>query len=268
MNKKSYFLNLDRLVKTAVDFIQFILHVIVMIFIHPPRFGIVRDQLFEVGVMSLSLLAISGFTTGSALAAQTFFNLEDKGLTSATGLVVTKAMMVEVGPVLTAFMLIGRVGSAMCAELGTMRVSEQIDALESMSIDPLRFLVAPRIIAGVVMLPVLTVFTTVTGIIGAYTVAVYYYDMSPATFLDPLPMHIHIFDFVNSLFKAMIFGIFIVSISCYRGMSVSGGAAGVGQATTQCVVYCYCFVLVGNTLLTLVLNNSYDFIEQLFGGGS
>lgn len=268
MNKKSYFLNLDRPVRTAADFIQFILQVIWVVFRHPPRFGIVRDQLFEVGVMSLSLLAISGFSTGSVLAAQTFFNLEDKGLTSATGLVVTKAMMIEVGPVLTAFMLIGRVGSAMCAELGTMRVSEQIDALESMSIDPLRFLVAPRFLAGVVMLPVLTVYTTVTGIIGAYIVSIYYYDMSPATFLDPLPMHIQIFDFISSLIKAMIFGIFIVSISCYRGMAVTGGAAGVGQGTTQCVVYCYCFILIGNAFLTLALNNSYDLIEQLFGGGA
>src|SRR3984893_13711817 len=127
----------------------------------PPSIHLILEQMYEIVVMSVPVVAITGFSTGMVLAAQSFFQLSDKGLASATGLMVTKAMMVELGPVLTAFMITGRVGSAMCAELGTMRVTEQIDALESMAVNPLRYLVAPRFIAGIIMLPLLTVFSTV-----------------------------------------------------------------------------------------------------------
>lgn len=228
----------------------------------PPQFSLIRDQMYDVGVMSLPVVAITGFSTGMVLAAQSFFQLSDKGLASATGLMVTKAMMVELGPVLTAFMVTGRVGAAMCAELGTMRVTEQIDALRSMAVDPLRYLIAPRFIAGTLMLPLLTVFSCIMGIIGGYVIAVYYYHMAPNTFLDPLPIHITTFDFVSGLVKAFVFGIIIVTISCYRGMTTTGGAAGVGRATTNSVVICYSVILVGNFLLTLGLNSSYDYITD------
>lgn len=230
--------------------------------VNPPKFSVVREQLYEIGVMSLFVVVITGFSTGSVLAAQAYFNFVDKGFASATGLAVTKAMMVEMGPVLTAFMLTGRVGSAMCAELGSMRVSEQIDALQSMSVNPVRYLVAPRFIAGIFMLPVLTIFSTITGIIGGYIVSVYYFGMDPTTFLEPLPTHIRVFDFVSGLIKAFIFGIIIVTISCYKGMTTVGGAAGVGKATTQSVVICYCCILIGNFFLTVALNNSNAYIEQ------
>src|ERR1700732_4106429 len=154
-----------------------------------PAWPLVRDQLFEIGVLSLPVVAFTGFSTGMVLAAQSFFQLSDKGLASATGLMVTKAMMVELGPVLTAFMVTGRVGAAMCAELGTMRVTEQIDAMRSMSVNPLRYLVAPRFIAGVFMMPLLTVFSSIMGVLGGYIIAVGLYKMSPSSFLDPLPIH-------------------------------------------------------------------------------
>lgn len=229
---------------------------------HPPNFNLIRDQMYDVGVMSLPVVAITGFSTGMVLAAQSFFQLSDKGLASATGLMVAKAMLVELGPVLTAFMVTGRVGAAMCAELGTMRVTEQIDALRSMAVDPLRYLVAPRFIAGTLMLPLLTVFSSIMGIIGGYFIAVDYYNMAPNTFLDPLPIHITTFDFVSGIVKAFVFGIIIVTISCYRGMTTQGGAAGVGRATTNSVVICYSVILIGNFLLTLALNNSYDYIND------
>jgi phospholipid/cholesterol/gamma-HCH transport system permease protein len=218
--------------------------------------------MFEVGVMSLPVVAITGFSTGMVLAAQSFFQLTDKGLASATGLMVTKAMMVELGPVLTAFMVTGRVGAAMCAELGTMRVTEQIDALRSMAVDPLRYLVAPRFIAGTLMLPLLTVFSCFMGILGGYIIAVHYYGMASNTFLDPLPIHITSFDFISGLVKAFVFGIIIVTISCYKGMQTRGGAAGVGRSTTSSVVICYSVILIGNFLLTLALNGSYDYITE------
>lgn len=245
------------------EYVSLIFAVIGVTLRRPPDWVLVRDQMYFIGVMSLPVVAITGFSTGMVLAAQAFFQLSDKGLASATGLMVTKAMMVELGPVLTAFMVTGRVGASMTAELGTMRVTEQIDALRSMAVNPLRYLVAPRFIAGIAMLPLLTVFSCLMGIIGGYVVAVYYYNMPPNSFLDPLPVHITAFDFFSGMVKAFVFGLIIITISCYRGMTTSGGAAGVGRSTTNSVVICYTVILIGNFLLTVAMNNSYQYIEAL-----
>lgn len=226
----------------------------------PPQWSLIRDQLYEIGVTSLPVVAITGFSTGIVLAAQSFFQLSDYGLTSATGLMVTKAMMVELGPVLTAFMITGRVGAAMCAELGTMRVTEQIDALRSMAVNPMRYLVAPRFISGMFMMPLLTVFSCFMGIAGGYMMSVYYYGMSPSAYLDPLPVHIDNFDFFSGLVKSLLFGIIIITICCYRGMTTKGGAQGVGRATTNSVVISYSVILISNFLVTVALNSSYDFL--------
>jgi phospholipid/cholesterol/gamma-HCH transport system permease protein len=228
----------------------------------PPSWTLIRDQLYNIGVLSLPVVAITGFSTGMVLAAQSFFQLSDKGLASATGLMVAKAMLVELGPVLTAFMVTGRVGAAMCAELGTMRVTEQIDALRSMSVNPLRYLVAPRFIAGIFMMPFLSIFSSVMGIVGGYIVAVSYYKMAPNAYLDPLPTHITNYDIVSGMIKAFVFGSIIVTISCYKGLSTQGGAAGVGRSTTNSVVICYSFILIINFLLTIGLNSSYAYITQ------
>lgn len=229
---------------------------------HPPRFTLIRNQMYDIGVLSLPVVAITGFSTGMVLAAQSIIQLADKGLASATGIMVVKAMMVELGPVLTAFMVTGRVGASMCAELGTMRVTEQIDALRSMTVDPLRFLVAPRFIAGTLMLPLLTIFSCVMGIAGGYMIAVHFYHMPYTTFVDPLPTHIKNFDFIMGLVKAIVFGIIIVTISCYRGMITKGGAAGVGRATTNSVVICYSVILISNFFLTIGLNEFKDQITS------
>jgi len=229
----------------------------------PPHFFLIRNQLYEIGVASLPVVSITGFSTGIVLAAQSIFQLSDYGLTSATGLMVTKAMMVELGPVLTAFMITGRVGAAMCAELGTMGVTEQIDALKSMAVNPLRYLVAPRFIAGSIMLPLLTVYSCFMGIIGGFMISVYYYGMDPTSFLDPLPIHIDNFDFFSGICKAFIFGIIIVTISCYRGMTTKGGAQGVGRATTNSVVICYSVILISNFMITMALNSFYPYLARL-----
>ncbi len=253
---------LARAFESLGAYIQMILKVIWITIRRPPQFSLVRDQMYEVGVMSLPVVAITGFSTGMVLAAQSFFQLSDKGLASATGLMVSKAMIVELGPVLTAFMVTGRVGASMCAELGTMRVTEQIDALRSMAVDPLRYLIAPRFIAGTAMLPILTIFSSIMGIIGGYMIAVDYYGMASNAFLDPLPIHITVFDCISGVVKGLVFGIIIVTISCFRGMTTKGGAAGVGRATTNSVVICYSVILIINFLLTLALNSSYDYINE------
>ena len=242
------------------DYITLIVRVTIVTFKRIPQWFLIRDQLYEIGVMSLPVVAITGLSTGMVLAAQAFYQLSDKGLSSATGLMVAKSMLVELGPVLTAFMITGRVGAAMCAELGTMKVTEQIDAMRSMSVDPLRYLIAPRFIAGVFMMPLLTVFSCFMGIFGGYLIAVYHYHMPPNVYLDPLPTHITNFDFASGVIKSFIFGVIIVTISCYKGLQTRGGASGVGHATTNSVVICYSIILIVNFLTTLGLNSSEPYI--------
>jgi phospholipid/cholesterol/gamma-HCH transport system permease protein len=244
------------------DYVLLIVGVIWVSFRRPPAWVLIRDQLFDIGVMSLPVVAITGFSTGMVLAAQSYFQLSDKGLASATGLMVTKAMLVELGPVLSAFIVTGRVGAAMCAELGTMRVTEQIDAMRTMSVNPLRYLVAPRFIAGVLMMPLLTVFSAIMGVLGGYMIAVDYYGMPSSSFIDPLPIHVTRFDFFSGIAKSIVFATIIVTISCYKGMTTRGGAAGVGRSTTNSVVICYSIILISNFLLTLGLNTSYDYIND------
>ncbi len=246
------------------EFILLILGVLWVTLRRPPHWDLIRDQMYEIGVLSLPVVAITGFSTGMVLAAQAYFQLSDRGLASATGLMVTKAMLVELGPVLTAFMVTGRVGAAMCAELGSMKVTEQIDALRSMAVNPLRYLVAPRFIAGTVMMPFLTSFSSLMGIIGGFVIAVGYYKMPYNSYIDPLPVNVTTFDVASGLIKAVAFGIIIVTISCYKGMTTRGGAAGVGRSTTNSVVICYSIILISNFCITLVLNNSYDYIQNFF----
>jgi phospholipid/cholesterol/gamma-HCH transport system permease protein len=228
----------------------------------PPSLKLILQQIYDVGVASLPVVAITGFSTGLVLAAQSIYQLSDKGLTSVTGLMVTKAMMTELGPVLTAFMVTGRVGAAMCAELGTMLVTEQIDALQTMAINPNRYLIAPRFIAGSIMMPLLTVFSIVMGVFGGYLISVYYFGMAPNTYIDPIPEHVNYFDLLTGIVKGIVFGILILTIACYKGMRTKGGAAGVGKTTTNAVVVTYCAILMTNFFLTIALNVLHDKISR------
>lgn len=236
------------------EFILLIWEVALATLRRPPHWTLIREQLYNIGVLSLPVVAMTGFSTGLVLAAQSFFQLSDKGLAGATGLMVGKAMITELGPVLTAFMVTGRVGAAMCAELGTMRVTEQIDALETMAVNPNRYLIAPRFLSGMVMMPLLTVFSIFMGIFGGYLISVFYFKMPPTTYFDPMPIYITNFDLLIGIVKAFFFGVLIVTISCFKGLRTSGGAEGVGRATTNSVVVCYTFILFTNFLITLGLN--------------
>lgn len=231
----------------------------------PPALSLVLKQLYDIGVASLPVVAITGFSTGLVLSAQSFYQLADKGLTSVTGILVAKAMMTELGPVLTAFMVTGRVGAAMCAELGTMRVTEQIDALQTMAVNPIRYLLSPRITAGTLMMPVLTLFSIVMGVWGGSLIAVYFFGMPPSSYFSPMPDHINTFDIFIGMTKAFFFGFLIVSIACYKGMKTSGGAEGVGRSTTSSVVISYCCILIGNFFLTMGLNILHDKLRGLVG---
>jgi len=243
-----------RFLVSTGEFVLMIWNVTLATFKRPPHWYLIREQLYNIGVLSLPVVAMTGFSTGLVLAAQSFFQLSDKGLAGATGLMVGKAMMTELGPVLTAFMVTGRVGAAMCAELGTMCVSEQVDALETMAVNPNRHLISPRFIAGMFMMPLLTVFSIFMGIFGGYLISIFYFRMPPTTYFDPMPIYMDNFDLLTGIVKAVIFGIIIVTISCYKGLTTRGGAEGVGRSTTNSVVICYTFILFTNFLITLGLN--------------
>ncbi|NGX31054.1 MAG: putative phospholipid ABC transporter permease protein MlaE [Chlamydiae bacterium] len=249
------------IVTTVGNYILFILESFKVTLKGLPRWSLIADHMVEIGIMSLPVVAITGFSTGLVLAAQTFFQLADKGLSAATGILVGKAMITELGPVLTAFMVTGRVGSAMCAELGTMKVSEQIDAMRSMAISPMRHLVVPRKIAGIVTIPLLTVFSIVMGIVGGYLISTYFFEMPPQTYFNPMPDYITPFDLFIGVSKSFVFSFVIVTISCFAGINTSGGAAGVGKSITVSVVVCYSVILISNFFLTMALT----LLSPLFG---
>ena len=243
-----------RYLEMVGEYVSLVFDVFGAAFTKPPSWALFRENLFHIGVMSLGVVAITGFTTGFVLAAQSFYQLGEKGLSGVTGVLVGKAMITELGPILTAFMVTGRVGSAMCAELGSMKVTEQIDAMKSMAVNPNSYLVAPRFLAGIFMIPLLTLFSTMMGIFGGYLIAVTLFNMSAASYFDPMQIHISTFDIASGCIKSFIFGVLLVTVCCYKGMKTSGGAAGVGKATTQSVVTSYILILVSDFLLTMGLN--------------
>lgn len=260
---KSFVSKQAQFIDALGQYVHFSIENLKLLVVHPPAFGLILKQLYEVGVSSLPVVATTGLSSGLVLAAQSFFQLGDKGMADVTGLVVAKAMMTELGPVLSAFMVTGRVGAAICAELGSMKVSEQIDALESMAVNPKRYLIAPRLIAGIIMMPLLTVFGIVMGIMGGYIVAVHLFNMTGAGFFDPITASLTVYDLTTGLIKAFVFGFFIMSVSCFKGIHAGGGAAGVGRSTTQSVVLCYCCILLSNFFMTMGINLLYRTFVRL-----
>jgi phospholipid/cholesterol/gamma-HCH transport system permease protein len=240
------------------DYVSLIIDVVASALKKPPSWHLIREQLYHIGVLSFSVVSITGFTTGFVIAAQSFYQLGEKGLSAVTGVLVAKSMITELGPILTAFMVTGRIGSSMCAELGTMKVTEQIDALRSMAVNPNAYLVAPRFIAGTIMIPMLTLFSAMMGIVGGYLLASSMFNLSAASYFNPMHTHISLFDLMTGCVKSLVFGLIIVTVCCYRGMKTTGGAAGVGKATTQSVVASYILILLSDFLLTMAMNILYQ----------
>lgn len=221
---------------------------------------LLQEQLYTIGVLSLPLVIMTGLATGMVLAAQAYFQLSDKGLAATTGIMVAKSMLVEIGPVLTSFMLTGRIGAAITAEIGSMKVSEQLDAMSSLGVSPIQQLILPRCLAMCLMMPILAIFSSSSGIMGGWLIACKFYGMSSQAFFEPIPLHVNWYDIFANCLKSWIFGLLIVSISCFNGMYVRGGARGVGRATTLTVVLCYTTILLSNFLMTVGLNSSYRYI--------
>lgn len=219
----------------------------------PFRLRVIFKQMEFVGVNSLPVVLITGAFTGMVLALQTYYGFRMFGGESLVGATVALSMTRELGPAITALMVTGRAGSAMAAELGTMRVTEQIDALYSMSVSPIQFLVMPRIIAGIVMLPVLTVASDFIGIVGGYWVGVHLLNINSGIFIARIVEFVDLSDIFNGLIKSAFFGLILSLIGCYKGLYTTGGAAGVGRATTQAVVIASVSILISDYFLTVVM---------------
>lgn len=207
-------------------------------------------QMQEVGVKSVPVVIITGLFTGMVLALQTYTGFKRFGAEALVGSVVSLSMTREMGPVLTGLIVAGRAGAAMAAELGTMRVTEQIDALETLATNPVKYLVVPRFIAGVIMLPALTVISDVIGIFGGYTITVGLFGASPNQYWKRSWDFLKTDDIYNGLIKACFFGAFISLICCYKGFYSEGGAEGVGKATTGAVVLSFMTILISDYFLS------------------
>lgn len=210
----------------------------------------VLRQMDEIGVKSVSITGITALFTGMVLALQTAYSLAAFGGKLFIGRVVSLSLVRELGPVLTALMVGGRVGSGITAELGSMTVTEQVDALRSMAISPIRRLVVPRVVATVLMMPVLTALADVLGILGGLIIAVTELQMTMQDYLTSIWQQLAISDITSGLGKTFFFGLEIAAIGCYNGLQVQGGAASVGQATTRTVVFSSICVLVSDFFLT------------------
>jgi phospholipid/cholesterol/gamma-HCH transport system permease protein len=211
-------------------------------------------QLYFIGVKSQSVVLITGAFTGMVLAAQTYFQFHRVRMDHATLAVVSVSMCAELGPVLAGLMVSGRVGAALAAELGTMRVTEQIDALRTLAAHPIDYLVIPRLLATIIAMPLLTAASIAIGIAAGYGICKLYLGPFATYAYDNMVKYTGPEDVISGLIKAIIYGAIIGTISCYKGMTCREGAEGVGRATTEAVVYSSITILICNFFLTLALN--------------
>lgn len=220
------------------------------LFITPLKKKQVLDQMDKIGVNSLPIVLLTSFFTGMVLALQSAYQMQRMSAEMYIASLVSLSIVRELGPVLTALVIAGRVGAAITAELGTMRVTEQIDALEALATNPVKYLVVPRFLALVIMLPLLTVYADIMGILGGYVIGVFklgigsnmYWKMT----YDPLVFK----DIFTGLIKSLAFGIIISIVACFQGMNTEGGAEGVGKATTIAVVVSFIMIIAADCFIT------------------
>lgn len=222
-------------------------------FRRPFRFSEIFKQMEFVGVKSLWVVIITGGFTGMVMALQTYYGFREFSSEGLVGVTVALSMTRELGPVLTGLMVTGRAGSAIAAELASMRVSEQIDALTVMALNPVKYLVVPRIVASLLMLPILTVIADFTGILGGYFVGVKLLGINEAIFISRMVKYVDLEDIYNGLAKSACFGVILALVACYKGFSAKGGAQGVGKATTEAVVTGSISILIADYVLTSLM---------------
>ena len=219
----------------------------------PAKLRLIIQQIRAIGVDSLLVVLLSGLFTGMVLGLQGYYSLRKFNAESFLGAVVALSLLRELGPVLSAFMVTGRTGSAMAAELASMRVTEQIDAMHSMAINPVKYLVSPRIVAGVIAMPLLTSMFNVIGICGAYLTGVVLLDLGSGSYVSGMEQSVQLRDVGEGLVKSATFGLVITWVCCYKGFHALPMATGVGRATTEAVVLSFVLILASDYFLTSVL---------------
>ncbi|WP_201153270.1 MlaE family ABC transporter permease [Rhodothalassium salexigens] len=222
--------------------------------VRPPLYlGLTGRQMLSIGYFSLPVVGLTALFTGSALAQQVYIASTRFNAESAVASVNVIAIVRELGPVLGGLMVAGRVSSAMAAELGTMRVTEQIDALTTLSTDPMKYLVVPRLIAAVVTLPLLVIVANTIGVFGGFVVATQRLGFNAASYLQVTVDYLEASDVISSLVKAAVFGLIIAMMGSYHGYHSRGGAQGVGRATTNAVVSAFILILLANLIITVMV---------------
>ncbi len=217
------------------------------------RFHLTTEQMLAMGVNSLPLVAIVSVFTGAVSAVQAVYQISDFVPMRYLGTAVGKAIMIELAPVLTALVVAGRVGAGIAAELGTMKVTEQIDALKTLAIDPVEYLVVPRFVAGLIMLPVLTIFADAIALAGGMGISAITLNVPPHVFLNSLKSFFKMMDLMSGLSKALVFGCIISIIGCYQGFKTRGGAEGVGRSATKAVVMASVLILIADYIVASIL---------------
>ncbi|NQX02037.1 ABC transporter permease [bacterium] len=218
------------------------------------RKRLVLEQLAETGFHSQAVVIVTGAFTGAVLAAQALFQFKPLNMETGGGPLVSIAMLRELGPAVTALMLAGRVGAAMAAEIGTMKVTEQIDALRSMGVHPIDYLVTPRFLAMLVAMPLLIAESAAFGIFASWVVGTASFNVNGAYWLNQMDKHTDGTDISIAMIKGLVFGMLIVLLSCHQGLKSEQGAVGVGRGTTRAMVYSCLAILVVNFVLTMLLN--------------
>lgn len=231
----------------------FLPQIILQIFKPPFKPNYLTNQLVQIGVHTLPLVSIMALFVGMVLAYLAYLQFKLVALETYTGSLVSACMVMELAPVLTAIIVAGRIGAATAAEIGSMKVTEQIDALLTLAINPIKYLAAPRFLAAIIMLPVLTIFADVIGIFGGYMVGVWQFGIRHRIYLNKSVDFLEADDIICGLIKTMFFGAMIVVVSCYKGFTTSGGAEGVGKATTSAVVISIVLILIMDYFLTIIL---------------
>lgn len=221
--------------------------------VRPPYYPArLLEQFLQIGWFSLPVVGMTAIFSGAALAQQIYTAGSRFNATSTVPAVVVLGIVRELGPVLVGLMVAGRVSSAMAAELGTMRVTEQLDALSTLRTDPYRYLIAPRLFAALIALPLMVLIANAIGIFGGYFVAVYKLDFNAVGYLQITRQYLTATDLQMALVKSAFFGFFIALMGCYHGFRAQGGAAGVGRATTDAVVSAFILILLSNMIITLM----------------
>ncbi len=249
-----------RWIETLGDMALFMWRTVSWLVSRVPRRDTLIPAFYNIGVLSLPVVALTGTFIGMVLAVQSYSQFRQFGFETRLGALINLSMCRELGPVLAATMLAGRVGSALAAEIGTMRVTEQIDALASMGANPVQYLVVPRFLGCLLMIPSLTIMAIFMGVVGGWLYSVNVFGIDSYHYWHNSQEFVHNWDLFYGIFKSVFFGATIAIVSCYRGFNCAPGAEGVGRAATQAFVLSFVIILILDFFLSIGLDKVHDFI--------